>query len=275
MKEQVWSWAEFEPHERLLTQPSDHQRLYKMMSLENFHRSLTESYLNFKRVDSYTDFSGADIYDGDQLPSDKDANESARFDKQPSFRCADYYAISRSRTYACCFSLENSDFIWENYGSGDTKGKICVVFEFRRLRTVLNRTMEQSLGATSLMYSGVPCRQIFSINYGMCKYVDRNTYSRDSPYLANPIDYAYLKDSKYAAERELRISLSALGLGHFVLNDGTRMEFPTALRFGFDFESAIMNEVIVELLYSSDCAVPFLMEELRHIGIKIEVIDGT
>lgn len=102
-----------EPHERLLTQPSDHQRLYKMMSLENFHRSLTESYLNFKRVDSYTDFSGADIYDGDQLPSDKDANESARFYKQPSFRCADYYAISRSRTYACCFSLENSDFIWK------------------------------------------------------------------------------------------------------------------------------------------------------------------
>lgn len=122
-----------------------------------------------------------------------------------------------------------------NYGSGDTKGKICVVFEFRRLRTVLNRTMEQSFGATSLMYSGVPCRQIFSINYGMCKYVDRNTYSRDSPYLANPIDYANLKDSKYAAERELRISLSALGLGHFVLNDGTRMEFPTDLRFGFDF----------------------------------------
>jgi Protein of unknown function (DUF2971) len=239
------------------------------MSVENFYRSLTESYLHLTRVDSYTDFSGADIYDGDQLPSDKDANGSARFQKQPSFTCADYYATSRSRTYACCFSLDNSDFIWKNYGNGGTKGKICIVFEFGKLRTLLNRTMEQSLENQSLMYGGLRFYNIFSINYGMCKYVDWNAHKRDSSYLANPIEYVYLKDGKYAEEREFRITLSALGLGHFVLNDGTRMQFPAELTLGFDFKIAIMNGVILNLLHSPDCEMTIVSEALRSSGIHL------
>jgi hypothetical protein len=35
--------------------------------------------------------------------------------------------------------------------------------------------------------------------------------------MPNPIRYTYVKDKSYADERELRISLSAIGMGHFVL----------------------------------------------------------
>jgi hypothetical protein len=42
--------------------------------------------------------------------------------------------------------------------------------------------------------------------------------------LPNPIVYTYLKDrEQYSEEKELRVSLSAIGMGHFVLDDGSLM----------------------------------------------------
>ena len=60
-----------EPHAPLLTIPPDGQLLYKIMSVENLLRSIVGNYLHFNRVDSYSDFPGADPHDGRQLPEDQ------------------------------------------------------------------------------------------------------------------------------------------------------------------------------------------------------------
>ena len=57
-----------ESHAPLLTIPSAGQLLYKIMSVENLTRSVLGRYLHFNRVDSYSDFTGADPHDGRQLP---------------------------------------------------------------------------------------------------------------------------------------------------------------------------------------------------------------
>jgi len=90
-----------EPHAPLLSIPPESQLLYKVMTVENLLRSVTGNYLYFNCVDSYSDFKNVD--ENDQ---------------------------SRARTYACCFSIENSDYIWKNYANENEKGKACVVFEF-------------------------------------------------------------------------------------------------------------------------------------------------
>lgn len=74
-----------EPHAPLLTAPPDTQPLYKVMSIENLLRSIEGNYLYFNRVDSYADFSGADLYDGRQLPKDQPGNASVGLIKAPEF----------------------------------------------------------------------------------------------------------------------------------------------------------------------------------------------
>ncbi len=130
-----------EPHARMLTAPPEDQLLYKMMKHEHLLASVDGSYLHFNRVDSYADFPGADANDGAQLPQDRAGNAGARFLKAPYFSAADYYDRARSRTYACCFSLENSPHIWTEYANGSPRGKVCVVFQFGRLRSRLNAAL--------------------------------------------------------------------------------------------------------------------------------------
>ena len=80
----------------------------------------------------------ADPHDGRQLPADRAGNASATFLKAPDFSAADYYDRCRARTYACCFGLENADHLWLWYGQGSLRGKVCVVFDFAKLRQHLN-----------------------------------------------------------------------------------------------------------------------------------------
>jgi hypothetical protein len=52
------------------------------------------------------------------------------------------------------------------------------------------------------------------------KYIEHSTQELITTRFPNPIQYTFLKDKqKYQDERELRVSLSALGIGHFVLDD--------------------------------------------------------
>jgi len=113
-----------EPHSGLLTQPPEDQPLYKVMTVENLLRSIDDAYLHLNRVDNYGDGPGADPHDGVQVPRDRPGNTGVGFEKRPDFTSADYYDRSRSRTYACCFGLENADYLWHNYGNGDAHGKI-------------------------------------------------------------------------------------------------------------------------------------------------------
>ena len=254
-----------EPHAGMLNAPAADQILYKMMTVDNLLRSVRGSYFHFNRIDHYTDFPGADPNDGGQLLRDLSRNEGVRFEKAPEFSAADYYARSRSRTYACCFSLENAEFMWANYANGCDEGKVCIVFEFGKLRETLNSTMEA--GNAALLCNGVQCRQIFNINYGTVSYVDWDNHQGNVPFLPNPLAYTYLKGKAFAEEKELRISLSALGMGHFGMADGRSMEFPPSLQMGFDFRAAMANGTILQILRSSDCDGVFLQTELVKIGI--------
>lgn len=254
-----------EPHAGLLTTPAAEQRLYKIVSVENLLRSIIGSYLHFNRVDGYTDFPGADAHDGQQPPEDQSGNANARFLKAPEYSAADYYDNCRGRTYACCFSLENSDFIWRNYANGSLRGKVCVVFQFGKLRAALNRTIEP--GNAALLYNGVRCHQIFSINYGIVKYVDWDRHKANQEHLPNPISYSYLKSNRYREENEFRVSLSALGIGHFRLDDGSFLDFPPNLSVPFDFREAIAAGAIQQILSAPETDADFLSSELYKLRI--------
>lgn len=255
-----------EPHAPLLTIPPDGQLLYKILSVENLLRSIIGNYIHFNRVDSYADFPGADPHDVQQLPKDQQGNSSTRFEKAPDFSAANYYDQSRARTYACCFSLENSDFIWDNYANSSERGKVCVVFEFKKLRAALNKTLQP--GNAALEYCGNQCHQIFSVNYGVVEYVEWDNHQANVEHLPNPIRYTYLKNKKqFSEEKELRISLSAIGIGQFALRDGSTMQFPSSLQLAFDFQSAIADGTICQILLTPDSDSDFLQAELYKLRI--------
>ena len=257
-----------EPHAPLLAIPSTGQLLYKIMSAENLLRSLLGRYLHFNRVDSYSDFNGADPHDGRQLPRDQPGNANSRFQSAPHFSAEDYYDQSRARTYACCFSLENSDYIWSNYANNNERGKVCVVFEFGKLRNTINNILRH--GNAALEYDGNRCRQIFSVNYGLVEYIERDSYQTNSERLVNPITYTYLKDKqRFVEESEFRISLSAIGIGQFALRDGSTMEFPPCLQLEFDFQAAIADSTIVKILDAPGASTNFLRSELQQLRIVL------
>jgi hypothetical protein len=235
-----------EPHAGMLKIPPDGQLLYKIISVENLLRSIVGRYLHFNRVDRYVDFPGADPHDGKQLPQDRQGNANSRFEKAPDFSAADYYDKSRNRTYACCFSLENSEFIWSNYANDSEKGKVCLVLDFSKLRAMLNETLHPEHSA--LEYNGMHCRQIFNLNYGNVEYVEWDSHQANHPHLPNPLTYTYLKSTRFSKEKELRVSLSALGMGEFALKDDSIMEFPPSLQLAFDFRTAMADGTIEQIL---------------------------
>ena len=205
------------------------------------------------------------MHDGQQLPEDQQRNAEVHFAKAPNFSAADYYDLSRTRTYACCFSLENSNHIWTKYQNGSEKGKVCVVFEFGKLRSALNQTLRHENAVVE--YNGNRCHQIFSVNYGNVEYVDWDSHPVSAERLPNPIMYTYLKDKKFSEDKELRVSLSALGFGNFALNDGSLMNFPVSLKMAFDFREAIADGTILQILFSPECASAFLHAELSRLQI--------
>jgi len=263
-----------EPHAQLLTVPRDGQLLYKVMTVENLIQSVGGNYLYFNRVDRYKDFSGsnplADINDGRQLPKDEADNSKIGFEKAPGFTAAGYYNKSRSRTYACCFSLENSNYIWKHYGNGSAKGKVCLVFDFRKLRATLNTTPLP--GNAVLECNGMKCRQIFSINYGIIDYVDWDVHEANEKRLPNPITYTYLKDkAKFIEEKEFRISLSAIGMGKFILNNGSNIHFADSLYVPFLFKNAIGDGTLRPMLCAPGTDTDFLNTELDKLQITADI----
>jgi len=263
-----------EPHAPLLNVPHDGQLLYKVMTVENLLKSVSSNYLHFNRVDSYVDLSSspphADPNDGRMLPKDRSAASQARFEKAPDFTLPDYYDKSRARTYACCFSMENTKYIWEHYGNGSEKGKVCIVFEFGRLRATLNETLRP--GNAVLESNGMRCRQIFSVNYGIIEYIDWDVHEANAKRLLNPIIYTYLKDkTKFSEENEFRISLSAMGMGEFALKDGSTLLFPSSLHVPFVFKTAIRDGTIRPMLRAADTDVDFLYAELNKLHITVDI----
>lgn len=253
-----------EPHAALLRQPAGGQLLYKVMRAEYLIDSIAGSSLHFNRVDSYRDFDGADLQDGAQLPADRPGNASVGFQKAPEFKAADYYDQCRARTYACCFALENDDHLWESYGSGGTRGKVAVVFDFAWLRQHINAQLAPDVA--KLYWQGVPCRQIFSINYGIVDYVDWDQHQLNAEHLPNPILYTYLKAVRFSAERELRVSLSTIGMGKLAFGDQV-MDLPTSLQAPCDFRAGLAEGGVRSIEIGPDCDVTWLEAELAKLGI--------
>jgi hypothetical protein len=254
-----------EPHAPLLNVPPDGQLLYKIMKVEDLLRSIAGEYLHFSRVCDYKDFPRADPHDGEQYPQDRQRNATSVFQKTQDFSAANYYDQARARTYACCFSLKNSPYIWESYGNNSKKGKVCIVFEFGKLHARLNRLWQR--WNSVLMFNGARCHQIFSINYGIVEYVQWDIFQTDAERLPNPIKYTYSKDRKYSDDKELRISLSALGIGRFVLSDATIVDFPSNLSVAFDFRAAMAEGIIPKILCSQDCDAGFLLDGFHKLRI--------
>lgn len=257
-----------EPHAPLLRPPPEGQLLYKVMKAEHLIASIAGGYLHFNRVDRYRDFPGADPHDGEQLPADLAANQAAALGSARHWTLADYYAQARARTYACCFSLENSEHIWAEYAQGAGHGKVCVVFDFAKLRQRLNATLEA--GARLVLPNQETADQIFSVNYGMIDYVDRTAFRANHEFMQNPIVYTFLKDAQFAPDQELRIALSALGIGKFVLRDRSELNFSDSLQLGFDFRAAISNGTIVEMLAEPAGDNAYLVAELARLRIGAE-----
>lgn len=253
-----------EPHALLLRQPAGGQLLYKVMRAEYLIESIAGSYLHFNRIDSYRDFHGADLHDGAQLPADRPGNASVGFQKAPEFKAANYYDQCRARTYACCFALEIDDYLWESYGSGGTRGKVAVVLDFAWLRQHLNAQFASD--STKLYYHCVPCRQIFSINYGIVDYVDWDQHQLNTEHLPNPILCTYLKAARFSAERELRVSLSAIGIGKLAFGS-QEMDLPTSLQAPCDFRAGLAKGGIRSIEIGPDCDVTWLEAELAKLGI--------
>lgn len=254
----------FETHAQLLRVPDEEQQLFKVMSVDNLLRSIEGSYLHFNRVDSYPDGPSADPHDGEQLRMDRAGNQVARFEKAPNFSAADYYDQARSRTYACCFSLENSPHIWQAYGNGGTKGKVAIVTTFAKLRKRLRDTFESA--DVALEYGGVRLKPIFHWNFGLVDYIDRDQHQANHKRLVNPIQYAYLKSSKFAGDSELRVTLSALGIGQFALG-GEILEFPPRARLHFDFRSAIDDGALVRLEIPNGSDTEYLYGQLDKLRV--------
>jgi hypothetical protein len=139
------------------------------------------------------------------------------------------------------------------------------VFDFWKLRAQLNKTFEP--GNASLEYDGIRCHQVFSLNYGVVEYVVWDQHRANAEHLPNPISYTYLKDMEFSGEKELRISLSAVGLGKFALADGSMMEFPPSLQAPLDFKEAIAIGSIRQILCAPDSDAGFLKDELQKLRI--------
>lgn len=264
-----------EPHAGLLNQPSDDKQLFKIMKVSDFIRSVSNSYLHFQRVDSYKDFPTADAYDGEQPAKDRAVNASVTFEKAPDYSAADYYDKCRARTYACSFSLINSRLIWERYGVGDPVGKICIVFNFGKLKSVLNQTVGNVPGQSALMVGNIQCKQFFYINYGMIEYVDTSAIQTNISRLSNPIVYAYMKDKdQFSGENELRITMAALGIGNFALADNTVINFPSCMGLSFDFRRAYADGTIAYLISQNNEVACHLAQELEKLKIMVQ-LDGV
>ena len=254
-----------EPHRFLLRQPEPGALLFKVVKVRYLIDMLQKNYLHFQRVDAYTD----DTADGEQLPLDRVVGAGISFEKAPAYTLEKYYDTTRTRTYACCFSLEHSAYLWEHYAPD--RDAVCLVFDFEKLRQRLNASMQATLDNDGLLLHGENrFTQIFSINYGIVDYVERATHALHPVRIANPIQFTFLKDKgRYANERELRIALSAPGFGQFAMANGAMMEFPPALQMHFDYREAFSGGAIKEIRCPPDFVDAQHIDTLRGEMAKL------
>lgn len=219
-----------EPHAKLLKKPHGNKLLYKIIPSEFFIDMVKNNYLYFSRVDTYKD----DGKDSDLPNKDRRLSDQSKFQNNPEFSAADYYDRCRKQTYACCFTTENTNYIWQHYDKNDPNA-VCLVFRSGKLIQYLNSHFEESiLNIGNASY----------VNYGLVTYINYDEQYL-SERLLNPTAYVYAKDAdKFSEEKEFRISLSSLGCFNYVLPNGEEFCFPPYFELPFNYKIAsTMNAI--------------------------------
>ncbi|MGE4349671.1 MAG: hypothetical protein AB7D28_07890 [Candidatus Berkiella sp.] len=230
-----------EPHAFLLRKPKDETLLYKIIPSRYFIDMLENNYIYFRKVDTYHD----DTRDGDQPDADKLISENKKFQLHSGYTLKDYYSDARSKTYACCFSTQNTQFLWEHYSHGD-KNAICLVLDCRKLIEYINSVYMNAF----LIVNNNRYKNFLFINYGLVTYGNMDQLFVKDNFL-NPIEYAYFKDAnKYSDEDEFRITLSCIGMFKYQL-DGRPFAFPESLKLEFNIRDVIANKILKEILIAS------------------------
>ena len=154
--------------------------------------------------------------------------------------------------------------IWATYANGSAKGKVCVVFSFGKLRPRLNHTLQPGNAALRIQLVFSVTRNFSAEPHGIVHVdVEWKTHRANTKVVPNPIQYTYLKDAQqFSRDKELRISLSAFGLGNFALK-GAIMQFPPSLQLTFDFKAAMTDGTIQQLLLSQETDAGYLTAEMQ------------
>jgi hypothetical protein len=61
-------------------------------------------------------------------------------------------------------------------------------------------------------------------------------------------------------------------MGHFVLNNGSELEFPSSMHLAFDFREASANRTLEQLLYGGRTAlekVEQLKRDMEKLGLRV------
>jgi hypothetical protein len=244
-----------EPHAELLSKPINGTLLYKIIPAQYFFDMLEKKYLYFRRVDTYCD----DKRDSDQPDKDKELTKGIKFEKSPQYTVQQYYSDTRSKTYACCFSTENTQYLWDHYDNQESNS-ICLVFDCEKLMKHLNSKYENA----KLIVDNKEYFNFFFINYGLVTYgnFDEAYINKE---LLTPIKYAYFKDaSKYSEEKEFRISLSCIG--RYKVGD-YEFDFPESIQLEFDLSEAVKLGVVKNIIISEKYENDFVEETKRRANL--------
>jgi len=235
----------FFPNEVQLDQPNAHVLLYKIVNIDDFIDMIKNNYLYFKRVDTYRDdCRDSDIPDHDQPIAEKE------YFQDSNHNLLNYYRNFRERSYACCFTLKHTPYIWRHYGSNN-KDAICIVFNYNKfLQYIRNNGLQVTLN--NKRYS------FFNLNGGLVKYgslINESLIKNNNSYLTNPIHHIYFKDVKYKNEHEYRLSLS-FPIGGYVniidKDNKKSLDFPNSVKFEFDFTLADTFKVINKIYFRKE-----------------------
>jgi hypothetical protein len=116
---------------------------------------------------------------------------------------------------------------------------------------------------------------VFFVNYGLVEYVDSATIQANAERLVNPVIYSHMKDAaRFKGEKELRVTLSTVGLGVFALADGRQISFPESMQLDFDFRKAFSEGTVTRLLAKDDAVRQNLASELEGFRVCLNIDGG-
>ncbi|NTT85756.1 hypothetical protein [Tabrizicola fusiformis] len=159
--------------------------------------------------------------------------------------------------------MENSPEMWSAYGGpGGQDTKVGIEVRFSVLRRLVNEAvqaiLETETGPTPHWL------QLFSVNYGRVQHGDWRDMKLASDIFPNPVVPVFWKDGqRYGSEKELRIALSAIGIGQPLMGAARTFEFPKGLSYPFDLRAALMGGSMALRLDQ-----PTALDRLRRITEK-------